>query len=92
MHCLAPSFGGIIMAEIKTKSDERVDLFVPRGNDDDPNLVIGVNGVLCVLPRGKTSKVLQYIADEYYRSQAAQGTMDAHMDAFIKKASKPLAE
>lgn len=80
------------MAEIKTKSDERVDLFVPRGNDDDPHLIIGVNGVLFVLPRGKTSKVPQYIADEYYRSQAAQGTMDAHMDAFIKKASKPLAE
>ena len=78
------------MAETKnTKAEDRVELFVPRGNDDDPNLIISVNGVIYLLPRGKSSRVPRFIAEEYYRSQAAQGVMDQHMDDFIRKAAQP---
>lgn len=63
------------MAEIekkKEKSDGKVDLFVPLGGTkDEPNLLIGVNGKMVLLPKGKTSRVAPEIAEEYYRSQKA---------------------
>ena len=75
------------MAEAKTtKADERVELFVPRGNDDDPNLIISVNGVNFVLPRGKKSLVPTYIRDEYQRSQEAQMSADDNIDSMSAKA------
>ncbi len=58
-------------------NDERVEIFVPRGNaGEEPNLFISVNGVNYLLPRGKASRVPPHIAEEYYRSMAAQEAMD----------------
>ena len=65
-------------------TDERVELFVPRGYaNDEPNVVIGVNGVNYVLPRGKTSMVPKFIADEFKRSQKAQEALDNRVDEML---------
>ena len=64
--------------------DDRVDIFVPKGYaNDEPNLMIAVNGVNYVLPRGKTSKVPKHIAEEFYRSQKAQEAMDKRVDTML---------
>ena len=73
------------------KTDERVELFVPKGAaNDEPNLVIGINGKNYVLPRGKKSMVPPYVKAEYDRSLAAQERYDATADALLEKANKPL--
>ena len=58
--------------KVKTKANNRVELFIPRGAEqDEPNLLISVNGENYLLPKGKTSLVPEHIANEYYRSQRA---------------------
>ena len=67
----------------------RVDLFVEKGYaNDEPNLLIAVNGVNYLLPKGKTSKVPKYVADEYYRSRKAQQALDEKVDMMLAEASK----
>ena len=70
-------------------ADERVEIFVPKGYaNDEPNIIISVNGDLCVLPRGKTSSVRKAIAEEFYRSQKAQEALDKHVDELLGTAGK----
>ena len=65
--------------------EERVEIFVPRGYaNDEPNVVIAVNGVNYVLPRGKASSVPKHIAAEFYRSQKAQEALDKRMDEMLE--------
>lgn len=65
--------------------EERVDIFVPKGYaNDEPNLMIAVNGVNYLLPKGKTSKVPKHIAEEFYRAQKAQEALDNRVDAMLK--------
>lgn len=65
--------------------DERVEVYVPRGNvNDESNLHICVNGVNFLLPKGKTSKVPKYIAEEFYRSQKAQEALDKRVDELLE--------
>ena len=65
-------------------NEDRVDLFVPKGYaNDEPNMMISVNGVNYLLPRGKTSKVPKHIAEEFYRAQKAQEDMDKHVDKML---------
>ena len=67
-----------------TSADERVEIFVPKGYaNDEPNLLISVNGVNYLLPKGKTSKVPKFIADEFYRSQKAQEALDKRVDEML---------
>ena len=75
-----------------TKPEEkRVDLHVPRGAaNDEPHIVIGVNGVNYKLPRGKTSKVPAFVKAEYDRSVAAQEKYDATVDDLLEKANTSL--
>ena len=50
-------------------NEKRVEVFVPKGYvNEEPNLLVGVNGVNYLLPRGKTSLVPQCVADEVERS------------------------
>ena len=80
------------MATDKTKTtapnpadDGKVELFVPKGYaNDEPNHVIGINGVNYVLPRGKTSLVPKHVADEFHRSQKAQQAMDQRVDEMLE--------
>ena len=65
--------------------DDRVEMFVPRGYaNDEPNLTIGVNGVMYLLPKGKRSKVPKHVAEEFHRSQMAQETLDKHVDEMLE--------
>ena len=67
------------MAE-KKSSDNLVEVKVPRGpQNDDPNVFVSVNGVNYLLPRGKTSEVAQ----EYFRAQEAQETMERHIEEML---------
>lgn len=76
---------------VPTKKDDRVAVFIPRGAaNDEPNVLIGVNGVNYVLPKGKTSMVPPHIKAEYDRSVAAQEKMDERVDALLKEANTPL--
>lgn len=72
-----------------TAEDKRVEIFVPKGYaNDEPNLLIAVNGVNYLLPKGKTSKVPQFIADEFNRSQKAQEAMDKRVDEMLEASKK----
>lgn len=76
-------------AKNTTNADERVDLFVEKGYaNDEPNLLIAVNGVNYLLPKGKTSKVPKHVAEEYYRSRKAQQHLDEQVDKMLAEASK----
>ena len=76
-------------AKTTAPKDERVELFVEKGYaNDEPNMVISVNGVIYVLPKGKTSKVPKFVADEYYRSKKAQQRLDETVDKMLAEASK----
>ena len=56
---------------------EMVDVFVERDpSDENPNLVIGINGKNWVMPRGESSRVPRYVADEYKRARQAQYKAD----------------
>lgn len=69
----------------KTSNEDKVELFVPRGYaNDEPNLMIGVNGVNYLLPKGKTSKVPKHVAEEFYRSQRAQEIRDINSDKLLE--------
>lgn len=69
--------------------EERVEIHVPKGYaNDEPNLLISVNGVNYLLPRGKSSKVPKFIAEEFYRSQKAQEALDKRVDKMLGEASK----
>lgn len=68
-----------------TTVDERVEIFVPKGYaNDEPNLLISVNGVNYLLPKGKSSKVPKFIAEEFYRSQNAQEALDKRVDKMLE--------
>ena len=74
-----------------TNKSDRVEVYVPKGAaNDEPNLIVGVNGVNYVLPRGKKSMVPPYVKAEYDRSVAAQEKFDATSDALLEEANKPL--
>ena len=69
----------------KVPADEKVDLYVPKGYaNDEPNLLIGINGVNYLLPKGKTSKVPKHVAEEFYRSQRAQEIKDSHSEQLLE--------
>lgn len=71
--------------EEPAEAEERVDIRVPKGYaNDEPNHLIGVNGVNYVLPRGKTSDVPKFVADEFYRSQKAQEALDKRVDEMLE--------
>lgn len=80
------------MATDKTKTtapnpadDGKVELFVPRGYaNDEPNHLIAINGVSYLLPRGKTSLVPKYVADEFNRSQKAQTALDQRVEEMLE--------
>ena len=78
-------------ATASAKQEGYVELYVPRGySSDDPNLIIGINGKLYVLPKGETSMVPKEVKEEFDRSQRAQNAFDKKSAELIKKANKPI--
>ena len=73
------------MSNEKTNTEERVALFVEKGcAGDEQNLMIGVNGVTYLLPKGKTSLVPRHIAAEYERARKAQQALDEQVDRLLE--------
>lgn len=73
------------MATEKNTAADKVDIFVPKGYaNDEPNQLISVNGVNYLLPKGKTSTVPKFVADEFYRSQKAQEALDKRVDEMLE--------
>ena len=74
-----------------TNKEGYVNLFIPKGYaNDEPNYFISINGKNFILPKGKTSKVPQYVKDEYDRAMRAQEALDAKSEALLEKAKKPI--
>lgn len=72
------------MSEVK-----KVDLFIPRGSSvDEPNVIISVNGKNYVLPKGKTSKVPDFVKYEYERSIRAKEAMDVRAAEMAEKTAE----
>ena len=70
--------------EVKAPKVMTEEIFVPKGYvNDEPNLLISINGKNFLLPRGKTSTVPYYVAEEFRRSQKAQAIMDEHIDNML---------
>ena len=66
-------------------AEDKVEIHVPKGYaNDEPNLLICINGVNYLLPRGKTSKVPRAVAEEFHRSQKAQAKLDEQMDKLLE--------
>ena len=66
-----------------------VDLSIPRGYaNDEPNLVISVNGKNYVLPKGKTSKVPPAVKYEYDRAIRAMERQDATVEKMLEEAQQ----
>lgn len=66
--------------------ENRVEIFIPKGYaGEEPNLMVGVNGVNYLLPRGKTSLVPKCVAEEVKRAEKAQNQMDLKMDALMQR-------
>ena len=79
------------MDKVNTKhvEQDRVDIFIPKGNDnDDPNLFVGFNGKNYLLPKGKTSSVPRDVANEILRARNAEEVRDENMDKLKESASK----
>lgn len=65
----------------QTSGTDRVSVFIPRGDlKGDPNLYVSVNEWSGLLPRGKTSEVPRYVAEEIARSEAELDALCAEMD------------
>ena len=68
----------------KRTTNNRVEIAVPKGYaNDDPNMIICINGVNYVLPRGKKSTVPDFVAAEFYRSQRAQEKLDETVEQML---------
>lgn len=77
------------MANETSNKPKLVDLFIPRGSSvDEPNVIISVNGKNYVLPKGKTSKVPDFVKYEYDRSQRAKEAMDVRAAEMAEKAAE----
>ena len=78
------------MAETKpTKTDDRVEIFVPRvSGNTDPNLLIVINGKNYVLPKGKKSLVPKAVAEEYERMKRAQYKVDNAIFEMVEQAKQ----
>lgn len=64
---------------------QREDIHIPKGfASEEPNLMVGINGVNYLLPRGKTSSVPDFVAREIRRSAAAQNRMDETIDQLME--------
>lgn len=51
--------------------EDRVEVFLPP-KKDEPDKLVGVNGVMYQIPRGKPCKVPRHIYDELKRAERAE--------------------
>ncbi len=76
--------------EKTTNTEERVEVFVPKGlANDDPNLYVSVNGENFLLPRGQVSLVPPHIKAAIERSYGAQAYQEKRSNALLEKTKQP---
>ena len=62
-----------------------VNLFIERiPGDEDPQVMIGLNGKNYLIPKGKAVQVPKAVADEYHRAMAAHGYSMDHIEDMIE--------
>lgn len=75
-----PDTSGTV-APVEEPKDNRVKIYIERrSGNDEPNLVVGINGKNYVLPRGQESLVPPEVAAEIERSRKAQTALDKRID------------
>lgn len=71
-------------AAVEAPQPEMEEIFIPRGYaNDEPNLLVSINGHNYLLPKGKKSKVPAHVAREIRRSWKAQDIADQHIDEML---------
>lgn len=69
---------------------EKLDIFVERASgNEEPNLQVCVNGIMYLLPKGKTSQVPRAVYEEILRSRKARDRMDQRAEELRKAAKQP---
>lgn len=72
---------------VQSAEPEMEEIFIPRGYaNDEPNLLVSINGHNYLLPKGKTSRVPAYVAREIRRSWKAQAVADENIDKLLSAA------
>ena len=78
------------MSTTEKTTEKRKDVFIEKGQiNDEPNLFVSVNCKNSLLPKGETSKVPEYIAEEIERSRRAQRKQDKNAAKLLEKAKQP---
>lgn len=76
--------------ETKNAGPEKVEIYIERANgNDEPNMQVCVNGVMYLLPKGKTSMVPKAVYDEIMRSRRAMVRMDERAEELREAAKQP---
>lgn len=75
---------------VKNATDERVDVFVPRGGaHEDANLYVCINGREFLIPRGQSSNVPVYVKEAIDCLFRTQDYQEKHSQDLIEKTKKP---
>ena len=80
------------MAENKKKieavDDGKEEVYIPRGGaGTEEQLVVGINGVLTIIPKGVRVRVPGPVAEEVRRATAAQDAADRRKLQIIEEAA-----
>ena len=71
------------------EKEMREEIFSPRALDgEERSLFVSVNGVNYLLPKGKTSRVPEAVAQEVRRSWRAQNAWDDRAEALAADSGK----
>ena len=69
---------------MEQKKDDFAEIFIERAAaNEEPNLMVGINGINYLLPRGKTSRVPRAVYEEILRSRRAQAAADEAVEALM---------
>lgn len=72
------------------EKEELVKVYIEKGYlGDEPNLLVSVNGVNYLLPRGEESLVPPHVAKELELSRKAQRRLDKKQKAMEEASRKP---
>ena len=71
---------------VPSEKVNRVSIFIPRAQgNDEKNLLVSVNGVNYLLPRGRTSLVPPAVEAEIRRAQKAQEMLDRKIGELLEQ-------
>ena len=74
----------------KEAAPEKMDIYIERGSvNEEPNLQVCVNGVMYLLPKGKTSTVPLAVYNEILRSRRAREQQDQRREELRGAAQQP---